>query len=122
MAYRVKVCVSEACAALTATDWLSNRPCVNIATGEEIKEVEIAAPTTFEIAVGIRDGAGRVDIHDPAHGTSKYNIPRELDASGKITFPKDGAVSPKDLDKLAKGVEELREEVAALREEVAALK
>ena len=122
MAYRVKVCVSEACAALTATDWLSNRPCVNIATGEEIKEVEIAAPTTFEIAVGIRDDKGRVDIDDPAHGTSEYIIPRDLDASGKITFPKGAAVSPTDRDILVKGVEELREEVAALRREVAALK
>ncbi|MBX4995172.1 hypothetical protein ABID08_003053 [Rhizobium binae] len=121
MAYKVQIYVTKSYT-ITVKDWLSGSPCVDAKTGEEIKDVAITAPATLETAVGLRNGVGGVVIEEKTTGTTMYDIPRELDSGGKITFPKGEAVSQNDLDQLAERVEVLKQEVGDLRQEIERLK
>jgi len=116
MPYKVEVYVAQTYAAVTVKDWLNDSPCVDTETGKEIKDVPVNPSATFHISVGRKNGVGGVVVYETVPGAtpepSHYEIPADLDATGKITFPKQKALSRSDLGELAQEVQELKRNIA----------
>ncbi|ANL49442.1 hypothetical protein AMC87_PB00118 (plasmid) [Rhizobium phaseoli] len=110
MPYRVGIYFAQAYASITVKDWLSNTICVNTETGKPIDSVAVNKGDTVKVLIGQRDNVGGVIIHEAADTT--YEIPLELDETGKITFPKPKRALQSDLDNLDAQVKNLTQQIA----------
>ncbi|PCK80911.1 hypothetical protein [Rhizobium sophoriradicis] len=115
MPYKVDVKIANAYASLTVKDWLSDSPCVDTQTGTKLENVPVQ-PTTFHVLIGHSNGVGGVIIYDTVPNVapvpSNYEIPRELDETGTITFPKPKRALQSDLDNLDAQVKNLTQQIA----------
>ncbi|RFB84785.1 hypothetical protein B5K11_32105 [Rhizobium leguminosarum bv. trifolii] len=110
MPYRISIYFDQAYALITVKDWLSNNICVNTKTGKPIDKVAVNKGDTLEVLIGQKDNVGGVVIHEAADTT--YEIPLELDETGKITFPKPKRALQSDLDNLDAKVNALAQQIA----------
>ncbi|PDS31627.1 hypothetical protein [Rhizobium phaseoli] len=116
MPYKVDVYIAKAYASITVKDGLSDKPCVDTKTGTKLENVAVNPSATFHVLIGHKNGVGGVTVYETVPNVtpvpSDYEIPVELDETGKITFPKPKAVSQSDLDNLDAKVKALNQQIA----------
>ncbi|PCK87542.1 hypothetical protein CPT32_08085 [Rhizobium sophoriradicis] len=115
MPYKVEVHIAKAYAAITVKDWLSDSPCVDTTTKKKIEDYPVNPSATFNVLIGQQDGIGGVIIYETVLGAtpvpSNYEIPTDLDDTGKITFPKPKTALQSDLDNLDAKVNTLAQHI-----------
>ncbi|WP_064713236.1 hypothetical protein [Rhizobium bangladeshense] len=117
MAYEVELYIASTHASITVKDWLSDSPCVDVQTGKKLENVPVNPRDTFHVLIGQQDGVGAVIIHETVSGVThvptEYEIPADLDGTGKITFPKGKSALQSQLDNLDAQVKALASQAAS---------